>query len=99
MRKLLLFLLCITLASCATVIQIACNEPNIEIVIDDVNYGAPPIMYKGSHDMSYVDVNFVRDGVTIYQQRLYLVGNQNYYEIDFPKHLKKSSNVKYHSNH
>lgn len=100
MKKLVILLLCLALTSCATIVQIACYEPNIEIVIDDVNYGVPPIIYKGAHDLSYVDVNFVRNGVTIHQQRLYLVGKRNYYEIELPKHLKKSQNVnKYHSNY
>lgn len=99
MKKLVILSLCLALTSCATIVQIACYEPDIEIVIDDVNYGVPPIIYKGAHDLSFVDINFVRDGVTIHQQRLYLVGKQNYYEIELPKHMKKSQNVKYHQNH
>lgn len=99
MKKILLLLLCFTLASCATIVKIECFEPNIEIVINDVNYGVPPIIYKGKHNLPYIDVDFVREGVTIYQQRLYVVGSRNYYEIELPKHLKNSSNRKYHSNH
>lgn len=100
MKKIILLSLCFLLVGCATVIQIACNEPNIEIVIDDVNYGVPPIVYRGEKNMPYVDVNFVREGVTIYQQRLYIAGRQNYYEIELPKHLKYSSGkTKFHSSH
>ena len=99
MKKLILMLLCLTLSSCSTIVHIACHEQNIEIVIDDINYGVPPIIYKGKHNISYIDIDFVREGVIIYQQRLYLVGKQNYYEIEFPKNLKKSEHIKYHSNH
>lgn len=100
MKKLILLSICFVLASCATIIQIACHEPNIEIVIDDVNYGVPPVIYKGQRNMPYIDVDFVRDGVTIHQQRLYLVDKQNYYEIEFPKHLKNSQNRnRYHSSY
>ncbi len=99
MKKILLLMFCFMMASCGTIVKIECYEPNIEIVIDDVNYGVPPIVYKGKHNLPYIDVDFVRDGVTIYQQRLYVVGNKGYYEIELPKHLKKSNTIKYHSNH
>ena len=95
----MLLLLSFALSSCSTTVHIACYEPNIEIVIDDVNYGVPPIIYKGKHNISYIDLNFIREGGTIYQQRLYLIGKQNFYEIELPKHLKKSEHIKYHSNH
>ncbi len=97
MKKFLFYICCLLLTSCATVIQIACNEPDVEVIVNHINYGKAPIVYKSKREISYVDVEFVRDGKLLHQQRLYLVGDQNYYEIDIPKHLRKSSTHKYHN--
>lgn len=98
MNKLILILLLCCMASCSTMVNIASNEPEVQIVIDDVNYGTPPVVYKVPRKMAYFDVSLVRYGITIHQERVYLKSKQNYYEIDLPKGLKKSqSTSKFHS--
>lgn len=100
MKRLFYYVFFLCLVSCSTTIQLACNEPDIQIVIDDVNYGTPPVIYNIPHGVSYIDVTFVRNSVAIHQERVYLRNEQTYYEIDLPKGLKKSQSVtKFHSSY
>ena len=85
---------------CASTIHIACNEPGIEIYIEDVNYGQSPILLKVPHNKTYVDASFRKNGMEIHKQRINFVDGQNYYEITIPQHLQKSTGQKkYHSTH
>lgn len=98
--KKLLFLFCVLLLTgCYRTVQIVCNEPEIEVFIDDENYGQPPILLKVPHDKLYVYASFRRNGMEIHKQRINFVDGQNYYEINIPRHLQRSGNHKYHSNH
>lgn len=98
--KKLLFLFCVLfLTGCYRTVQIACYEPEIEVFIDDENYGQPPIILQVPHDKLYVYASFRRNGMEIHKQRINFVDGQSYYEISIPRHLQKSGNHKYHSNY
>ena len=56
MKKFVLFALLLLLTGCSKTVQIACNEPEIEVFIDDENYGRPPILLKVPHNKLYVYV-------------------------------------------
>lgn len=99
MRKFILLALLLLFTGCSKTIQIACNEPEIEVFIDDENYGRPPILLKVPHDKLYVYASFRRNGIEIHKQRINFIDGQNYYEISIPRHLQKNGNYKYHSNH
>lgn len=99
MRKFILLALLLLFTGCSKTIQIACNEPEIEVFIDDENYGRPPILLKVPHNKLYVYASFRRNGIEIHKQRINFIDGQNYYEISIPRHLQKNGNYKYHSNH
>ena len=99
MKKFVLFALLLLLTGCSKTVQIACNEPEIEVFIDDENYGRPPILLKVPHNKLYVYASFRRNGIEIHKQRINFIDGQNYYEISIPRHLQNNGNQKYHSNH
>ena len=99
MKKFVLFALLLLLTGCSKTVQITCNEPEIEVFIDDENYGRPPILLKVPHNKLYVYASFRRNGIEIHKQRINFIDGQNYYEISIPRHLQKNGNHKYHSNH
>ena len=99
MRKFILLALLLLFTGCSKTIQIACNEPEIEVFIDDENYGRPPILLKVPHNKLYVYASFRRNGIEIHKQRINFIDGQNYYEISITRHLQKKGKYKYHSNH
>ena len=100
MKKVLFLIIGLLMfCGCTKTVQIACNEPGIEVYIDDENYGQPPILLRVQHDKLYVYASFRRNGFEIHKQRINFVDGQNYYEISIPRHLQKSGTYKYHSNH
>ena len=100
MKNFLLLLSCIAiLCGCAKTVQIACNEPDVEVFINEISYGKPPVLLKVPHNVDYVDASFRRNGMILHNQRIYFADKQDYYEITIPRHLQKSGNRKYHSNH
>ena len=99
MKKIPLLLFCACLMGCASTMHIACNEPDIEIYIDDTNYGQPPIHLKVPYGATYVDASIRKNGVEVHQQRINFVNGQNYYEINLPQHLQRSESRKFHSTH
>ena len=99
MKKILLLFCVLLLTGCFKTVQIACNEPGIEVYIDDENYGQPPILLKVPYNKLYVYASFRRNGMEIHKQRVNFVDGQNYYEVTIPRHLQKSGNHKYHFNH
>ena len=99
MKKLIFFLSVLVFCGCAKTVQIACNEPDIEVFIDEKNYGTPPVLLRVPYNVYFVNASFRRNGMILHTQRINFVDGQNYYEITLPRHLQKSGNHKYHSNH
>lgn len=93
MMKKILFLITtmLVLSSCSQMIYLACNEPDVEVFINEQNYGNPPVQIQVTNDVQYLNVSFRRNGVELHHQRVYIVDGQNYYDITLPRHLRHSS--------
>ena len=81
----------LVLSSCSQTIYLACNEPDIEVYVNEQNYGRPPVQVVVTSDVQYLNVSFRRNGYELHSQRVYIVDGQNYYDITLPKHLRHSS--------
>ena len=91
-KKIFLMLtMILVLSSCSQTIYLACNEPDIEVYVNEQNYGRPPVQVVVTKDVLYLDVSFQRNGYELHSQRVYIVNGQNYYDITLPKHLRHSS--------
>lgn len=94
LRLIGLFLSNIFLGSCATSTQISflCNEPHVEIYIDEEYVGRGLVNYVVSKKTSYVNVSCRENGIEIYNRNYYVKGKKNQlFELSIPKDYRYSS--------
>ena len=75
----LMLTMVLVLSSCSQTIYLACSEPDIEVYVNEQNYGRPPVQVVVTSDVQYLNVSFRRNGYELHSQRVYIVNGQNFH--------------------